>query len=147
MFSNSSKYAIRAVLYLALKSDESNKLKSEYLAQVLDIPKHFLAKILQQLTKQKIISSLKGRNGGFYLTDENRATNLLSVVEAIEGPVSMNSCILGLDHCSDEAPCPFHFSVSKFKYEFYFGMSDESIDSCSKRIDFSKLTLINSQKN
>ena len=143
MFSNSCKYAIRAVLYLAVHSDEANKLKVDDIAEDLDIPKHFLAKVLQQLTKYQIISSFKGRSGGFYLTEKNRQTSLLKVIEAIDGPVKMNDCILGLENCSDQFPCPYHFAVSDFRKNFYQQLTDESIAVCSQRIDIAKLTLIN----
>ena len=67
MFSNSCQYAIRAVLYLAIHADTHHKLGAEVLAGALGIPRHFLAKILQQLAKNKLISSSRGRNGGFFL--------------------------------------------------------------------------------
>jgi Rrf2 family protein len=143
IFSNSCKYAIRAVLYLATNADESNKLKVDDLAETLDIPKHFLAKILQQLTKHQIISSTKGRNGGFYLTKKNKATSLSTLIEAIDGPVKMRDCILGLENCSDIKPCPYHFAVSDFKSKFYKQLKNESIELCANRIDQSKLTLKN----
>ena len=141
MFSNSCKYAIRAVLYLAMKSNETTKLKVDELAKSLDIPKHFLAKVLQQLTKHQIISSLKGRNGGFYLSEKNRTCNLLMVIEAIDGPVKMPDCVLGLDNCSDNTPCPYHFTFNDFSNKFYAQLKEETIEMCSKRIDYSKLTL------
>ena len=143
MFSNSCKYGLRAVLYLAVNSDESNKLKVEDLAKALDMPKHFLAKILQQLTKHQIISSLKGRNGGFYLNEKNRNSRLLVVIEAIDGPMKMQDCILGLSNCSDSCPCPYHEAFGAFKTNFYNLLYEETIDKCSKRINDSKLRLTN----
>ena len=143
IFSNSCKYAIRAVLYLAANANESNKIRVDDLADILDIPKHFLAKILQQLTKHQIISSTKGRNGGFYLTKENESINLSTVIEAIDGPVKMRDCILGLENCSDDKPCPYHFAVSDFKSKFYRQLKSESIKVAAARIDQSKLTLKN----
>ena len=143
MFSNSGKYAIRAVLYLALNTDERHKMKAEDIAKALSIPKAFLAKILQQLNRSKMVSSAKGRNGGFYLSEENRANNLLQVIEAIDGPTTLNNCILGLENCSDQVPCPYHEAVSGFRKEFYLQLRNENIDACSKRINFSKLRLIN----
>ncbi|MBT8220236.1 MAG: Rrf2 family transcriptional regulator [Bacteroidia bacterium] len=146
MLSSSSQYAVRAALYLAMKTSESEKMKAEDIAKALDIPKHFLAKILQQLTRKKIVSSTKGRNGGFYLSDNNRSCSLLEVLEAIDGPMSLNSCILGLKNCSDAYPCPYHNQVSKFRFSFYNQLMTESIDSCLQRIDFSKLRITNPDK-
>ena len=71
MLSNSSKYAIRAVLYLANNSSVEKKLGSKKIAEEIDIPAPFLAKIFQVLSKANIISSTKGPNGGFYLTEKD----------------------------------------------------------------------------
>jgi Rrf2 family protein len=138
MFSKSGQYAIRAILFLAL-NDEANKLKVDDIAEELDISKHYLAKILQQLTKSGIISSAKGRNGGFYISKEKRSLNMLTAVQAIEGPVKLNDCILGLKECSDAKPCPYHFSVSKYRNKFYKELKNETIESCAKRVDITKL--------
>lgn len=142
MFSNSCKYAIRAVLYLATNTNQEKKMKVDDIAEALNIPKHFLAKILMQLTKHQIISSLKGRNGGFYLTKQDRKKTLLNVIEAIDGSSKMRECILGLDNCSDAQPCPYHFAVSEFKSKFYDQLRDESIEKCSRRIDEWELKLV-----
>jgi len=141
MFSKSVKYGIRAVLFLAIETDESHKMKVDEIAEVLDIPKHYLAKILQQLTKCNIVSSAKGRNGGFYLAKANRSLSLLTAIEALEGPVNLNNCILGLENCSDDKPCPYHFAVSKFRSKFYEQLKNETIEKCIKRIDTSKLRI------
>lgn len=146
MLSSSSKYAIRAVLFLAMDSSEANRLKVDDVAKELDIPKHFLAKILQQLTKKQIVSSMKGRNGGFYLSDKNRKCSLLEVIEAIDGPMKLQNCILGLENCSDTFPCPYHNQVSEFRNNFHDQLKSESIDGCLQRIDFSKLRITNLDK-
>lgn len=145
MFSNSCKYAIRAVLYLATSTDDEKKMKVDDIAEALAIPKHFLAKLLMQLTKHQIVSSLKGRNGGFYLTKKDRQRTLLDVVEAIDGSSKMRECVLGLDNCSDQRPCPYHFTVGEFKNKFYAQLRDETIEKCSKRIEEWELKLINTR--
>lgn len=146
MLSSSSQYAVRAVLFLAMKTDDSTKLKVVDIASSLEIPKHFLAKLLQQLTRNNIVSSMKGRNGGFFLSEENRRISLLEVIEAIDGPMTLTECILGLKNCSDKHPCPYHSRVSDFRSDFYNQLKNESIDSCLDRIDFSKLRIINLNK-
>lgn len=145
MFIRSCKYATRAVLYLALNTDEHKKIKVDAVAKPLDIPRHFLAKILMQLTKYEIVSSSKGKNGGFYLTDKNRSRTLLNVIEAIDGTAVMKECVLGLDNYSDSRPCPYHFAVSDCKKKFYNQLKDETIAMCSGRIDQSELELFNYQ--
>lgn len=115
MLSNQSKYAIRAVLYLAIYSDITKKLSSKYVAELIDIPAPFLAKIFQTLSKAKIILSSKGPSGGFYLTEKELSKNLLDVIECFDGLGMFNNCFLGLPRCSDESPCAIHHIISPFK--------------------------------
>jgi len=115
MLSKSSKYAIRAVLFLSLNSDESNKFSPKDIAEETHMPAPFLAKTLQELTRRKLISSVKGRNGGFYLTEENRSNTLISIVDSLEGMGKFQECLLGLPVCSNENPCPLHNSYSSIR--------------------------------
>ena len=143
MFSKSCKYAIRAVLYLAVNSDEDHKMGVEELARLLAVPKHFLAKVLQQLTKNRIVSSLKGKHGGFYLSTENKSSNLLAVIESFDGPGVFTDCVLGLDNCSNENPCPYHDAIQKYRHSFYTQLQNETIEVTAKRIDAQNLKLQN----
>jgi Rrf2 family iron-sulfur cluster assembly transcriptional regulator len=72
MLSKSSKYAIRAVLHIAKAASKKEKIDSKKVAFELEIPAPFLAKTLQELTRKKIVSSIKGPHGGFYLTEKNK---------------------------------------------------------------------------
>jgi len=112
MLSNQSKYAIRAVLYLAVKTSKDNKLGSKVVAELIDVPAPFLAKIFQKLSKAKIISSTKGPNGGFYLTKKELSNNLLNIIDCIDGLEFFKTCFVGLPKCSDENPCAIHHIAS-----------------------------------
>ena len=63
MLSNTSKYAIRAVIYLALFSSDEKKIGIREISKELGLPTPFLGKILQMLAKQKILNSTKGPMG------------------------------------------------------------------------------------
>ncbi|MCB0472071.1 MAG: Rrf2 family transcriptional regulator [Flavobacteriaceae bacterium] len=108
MLSKSSKYALRAVLFLSLNSSEERKYSPQQIAQEIDIPAPFLAKTLQQLSKYGIVSSTKGRHGGFYLTENDKVNSILSVVECIDGTLKIRACFLGLPACDSENPCAIH---------------------------------------
>ncbi len=112
MLSNQSKYAIRAVIYLAIYSNQSSKLGSKKVANLIDIPAPFLAKILQELSKAKLILSTKGPNGGFYMTDKELSRSLMDIIECIDGLEFFKSCFVGLPRCSDENPCAIHHVAS-----------------------------------
>ena len=128
MLSKSSTYAIRAVLYLSIHSDVEKKYSPKDIADVIDIPAPFLAKTLQLLTKNNLISSIRGRNGGFYLTKKDKFNNLMSIIEIIDGLDKFNKCLLGLSVCSDENPCPIHHAVSPFKKQLIEELTHKTIN-------------------
>ena len=134
MFSKSCKYAIRAVLFLALNSDENKKIGVEEIAKQIDVPRHFLAKTLQLLTKRNIISSVKGPNGGFYLNDENRQSNLYEVIEIVDGNDAFTSCVLGVKECSNTNPCPYHHLVKATRTKLERTLKNETIEQTAKKV-------------
>jgi len=128
MFSNSTKYAIRSIVYMMRNKGQKKNTVVE-MATELNIPQPFLSKILQQLAKSRIISSTKGRGGGFFLTKENMKRPLLDVVLCIEGYNVFNKCILGLEICSDENPCILHNEFKQFRLSIEHSVSEQSIAS------------------
>ncbi|HHC79994.1 MAG TPA: Rrf2 family transcriptional regulator [Flavobacteriia bacterium] len=134
MLSKSSTYAIRAVLYLSLHSDEAKKYSPKSIAEAIDIPAPFLAKTLQILTKRGLISSIKGRNGGFYLTKKNRKNTLMSIIESIDGLRKFQECMLGLPICGDDNPCPIHHAVSPIKKQLIEQLTLKTIDDFTEEV-------------
>lgn len=113
MFSKSCEYAIRAMIYIADQSLKGQRVTLTDIASEIDSPVAFTAKILQQLSKSSVLSSLKGPSGGFFLSeDQLNNINLGKVVKAIDGEKLFVTCGLGLKHCSEKQPCPVHH---KFK--------------------------------
>jgi len=128
MLSNACKYAIRSILYLAINSKESNKIGVKVISAELETPQPFLAKLLQQLTRDKLVSSTKGPNGGFYLSEKNLKNALWDVVMSIDGSDKFDNCFLGLAKCDDRNPCPVHFIVSPFKEKILGSFRDKTIE-------------------
>ena len=127
MLSNACKYAIRSVLYLAIKTDENHKVGVKKIADDLESPQPFLAKLLQQLNKGNLVSSTKGPNGGFYLSKKDKENTVWDIVKNIDGTSKFDDCFLGLSKCSDENPCPIHFIVSPFKEKLLENFRDKTI--------------------
>ena len=100
MFSNSTKYAIRAILYLS-SLDVGKKSTVDDVAAELDLPKPYLSKLLQQLSRNTIIESSRGRGGGFFLSEKNLKRPLMDVIICLEGQNILKNCLLGLPNCSD----------------------------------------------
>lgn len=99
-------YALRCVLHLSESPHEITMV--DEIARARAIPKSFLAKILQKLTKAKIVKSFRGVKGGFQLAKRPKEINLLDVIEAIEGTVAMNRCAIDKRMCSFSNTCSVH---------------------------------------
>ena len=100
---------------------------SKKIAEGIDIPAPFLAKIFQILSKANIIKSTKGPNGGFYLTEKELSNNLLRVIESIDGLGAFNSCFIGLPTCSEENQCAVHHIVVPFRTALLKELTERSI--------------------
>ncbi len=108
MFSKACEYSIRAVVYIWSQSKEGKTVAIKDICKATDVPEHFTAKTLQTLSKLKMISSLKGPNGGFFIEKEQENLRLIDVVAAVDGDNIFKGCGLGLKVCSEINPCPIH---------------------------------------
>ncbi len=99
-------YAIRCVLHLAGKKDEVMMVNE--ISRENNIPKSFLAKILQKLTRAEIVRSFRGVKGGYQIAKEPSELDLLNIVETIQGPLILNKCIVDRKACSRRNACTVH---------------------------------------
>lgn len=117
MFSKACEYGIKATLYIAeqsLKSDQKTGVRA--IAKAIDSPEAFTAKIMQVLTKNKVINSLKGPSGGFYIHKEKLdEIKLIEIIKAIDGDQIYKGCGLGLSECNAENPCPLHDQFTEIR--------------------------------
>ncbi|MDP4207470.1 MAG: Rrf2 family transcriptional regulator [Bacteroidota bacterium] len=142
MLSNTSKYAIRAVIYLAVKSNGESKIGIKQISKDLDIPTPFLGKILQSLAKHKMLSSTKGPHGGFGLGKNPYEISLMDIVEVIDGLDSFNSCVLGLKSCTDDDQhCPIHRSYGAIREQLKTLFETENIGDLADHIKESDFSL------
>src|SRR5665647_357644 len=124
MFSKTAEYALRATIFIAQKGTADNKLGIEEIARAIDSPKSFTAKILQLLTKDnKVVSSVRGPNGGFYITKESQKLPARAILEAVNEDEVLKKCVLGLKLCSEVEPCPMHaeYKIIKKQLNQLFG--------------------------
>lgn len=115
MLSNSSKYALKAVVHLVNHSSEDNRILVKHLAKATEIPQPYLSKILQQLTAKGYLSSIKGRNGGYFVTKAQSEHSVLDIIVGIEGKDQLQLCILNFEHCDNKNPCSIHHLVASQK--------------------------------
>jgi len=122
-------YATRAVLHLSV-TDGERRCDCDTIAQAQAIPMSFLAKILQRLTAAGIILSFKGSCGGFVLARPAESITLLEVIQAVDGPIALNKCLLGNRSCDRQDSCPFHPIWNDLQ---------TSLQDCLRQVTFAKL--------
>lgn len=108
MFSKTCEYAIKALIFIAQKTNNERKVGIKDVAEGIDSPEHFIAKILQTLSKRGFVNSSKGPNGGFYMDENTLEVTLADVVKEIDGDKILYGCGIGLKQCSETHPCPIH---------------------------------------
>lgn len=117
LLSQTSKTALRAVLFLATRAEGEVTLGRE-IAEAEDIPLPTLSKILHALGHHGIVQATRGRNGGYALVRAPGQIKIGEIVEAVDGPRRLSrECILGLDSCSDEQSCALHATWKRFRSE------------------------------
>jgi Rrf2 family protein len=100
-------YAVRAVLYLA-QQNGAGRAPTSQIARDQKIPPSFLAKIVSQLSVAGMVQTSRGARGGVALAREPKDINLLEVIEAIDGPITLNECVSDPSVCAFGDECPVH---------------------------------------
>lgn len=108
MLSLTCKAAVKAVIFLATLQPEGSRYSIKEIAENINANEHTVGKILQMLVHARIINSIKGPNGGFFIDDSQMNMTLMNVVEAIDGKTIFEKCGIGLSKCSNARPCPVH---------------------------------------
>ena len=134
MFSRSCEYALQAILYISLHSQNGNSVGLKQISKSQKVPLHFLSKILQQLVKRKILKSVKGPNGGFSLNTSPSKLRLIKIVDIIDGLDMFDRCGIGLKKCSDATPCPIHFEYKIVKEKIKSVLTDKTLSELSQDV-------------
>jgi Rrf2 family protein len=133
MFTESVKHAIQAMIYLAVNKDESVMVSK--IAEDYDIPRFYLAKIVQTLSKHNLIHSTRGRRGGIKLNKPAKDIRIIDIIHVIEGPPPEHEiCLFGLDICSDSVPCPVHDVWKAMKQELNEKLIHQNLETLSKEM-------------
>lgn len=129
MFSKACEYAIKATIYIAQQSLQNKRVNVKDVAASVNAPIAFTAKILQQLCREGVLQSNRGKQGGFIFDPvKMKEIKIYDLVLMIDGVGIFTNCGLGLHECSEINPCPVHHDFKKVrenlilmtqKYSFY----------------------------
>lgn len=131
-FSKSCEYAIQALLYLTVKGDGRTPIHLRTITSDLRIPHHFLSKVLQILSKDEIIASHRGSNGGFLLARHPSQITLLQVAIAVDGNAFLDHCVLGYSKCNEHDACPAHGGWTPVKKLFFEMIENTTFETMSR---------------
>jgi len=134
LYTKSAEYAIQAMIYLAEKNSADPIMISQ-IAGAYNIPQQFLAKIAQTLVKHRLLIAIRGRNGGVKLGDDPNKIYLNQIVNAIDGQKKeKKQCVIGIDDCSDAAPCPLHHRWKDIREDIREMFESENLADLAKRV-------------
>ncbi|MGM5470869.1 RrF2 family transcriptional regulator [Flavobacteriaceae bacterium LMO-SS05] len=135
MFSKACEYGIKASIFIAINSQDGKLVSPKEIAEEINSPQAFTAKILQALVKHNIVNSVKGAYGGFQIDKKNIASIKLShIVKAIDGDKIYKGCGLGLEICDENHPCPVHDKFKEVREDLKFMLENTSLEELAINI-------------
>jgi len=124
---------------VAVNGKEGEKIGIKKISSDLKIPSPFLGKIMQSLTKHKLLSSTKGPHGGFGLGKNANDISLMNIVEVVDGSDNFYDCIIGLESCKiEEKHCPIHSRYAEIRLQLREFFENKSVATLVKEIKESK---------
>ncbi|MFQ5608581.1 MAG: RrF2 family transcriptional regulator [Candidatus Zixiibacteriota bacterium] len=131
IFSPTCQYALRALIYLATH-EKAGPVLGRTIAESETIPRQFLSKILHSLRNSGLVTSTMGPGGGYELARPARSIAVREVVAAIDGPLTLDeTCVLGLDECSDKNSCALHDQWKVFRERLEKSISSLTLEQAS----------------
>jgi len=140
IYSRSAEYAFRAFVHLA-QVPEGKYAMVKNIAEQEEIPVHFLAKIMQQLARKRLLRSSKGPTGGFALRLPPGDVRLWDIVEALDGTGQYTVCASGLSECSDVMPCSMHDSWVALRTRIIDYLEQNTIADLAKALESKRKSL------
>lgn len=120
-------YAMRAMVYICAFPAQTN-LQISDIAVKNEIPDNFLRKIIPLLCKCGLLSSTRGAQGGVKLLKEAKDITPLMIIEAVEGEIALNKCMLANEFCTNENWCSVHILWSQTQKKLKEMLSSKSME-------------------
>ena len=120
-------YAVRIMVELGNRESDQ-PLPARTVAQRTGVPQPFLHKIVTALVKEGLVSSFPGPNGGLKLNRPTDQINLRQILEAVEGPLCVNVCLLRPGECPRDITCPVHGFWGRLQTSIMQQLQDATLD-------------------
>ena len=123
-------YAIRSLLYIAQKPDETTSVSE--LVSKLKMRRAFLRRILQVLSKHRILKSLKGKGGGFLFNTHPSKLRIIDIIRVFRGKVDIMNCLLEKDVCPHPDDCVLMAKIKDIERKLYRTLKTTTIATLLK---------------
>lgn len=122
-------YAVRIMLELGDKADNGQRISASQVAQKANIPLAFLRKIVADLAKSGLVRTYSGPGGGLTLAQPVASINLVHILEAIEGPICLNVCLVRPQECPRDQFCPVHGFFEQLQTNLIQQLQEATLDT------------------
>jgi len=123
--SKTSEYAIRILSFMAIS--EKDLFSAKYLLEKINIPQKYMRQIMTELSKHNFITSVQGRDGGYFFSRDIKNIFLIDIIDAVEDIKLYTGCVLGFHECSDKNPCAMHLNWVKTRDELVNTLTTTSL--------------------
>jgi Rrf2 family iron-sulfur cluster assembly transcriptional regulator len=108
-------YALRLMVGLARHQNHNGSVSTRLLAEEQDVSYQLACKLMQQLHEGKLVESCMGPKGGFRLGRRPAEISLLEIIEVVQGPLSINRCLLKAKACPLSKVCPMRGKIGELQ--------------------------------
>ncbi len=115
LITKNADYSIRAMLFMAKKPGAIYSVA--WLSSRLGIPGPYLRKLLQIMSNKGLLSSIKGKRGGFKLADGYRELSVSDILSAFNSDLKMTDCVIKGTVCPNKRTCPLRKQVNIIEKE------------------------------
>lgn len=126
-------YSLLAMMYIAARPAGQLAYRRDIAAHY-NIPKEFLAKVLQKLTRHGLIDSFRGMQGGYRLARAIDVISLADVIEAVEGPLALVDCQCEPYDCGQESACTVKTTMRDLRLEILGVLGRVSLGDMRRRL-------------
>lgn len=141
MLTKATEYAIRAMVAIELSQREGKRLGFKGIAQKIEAPEQFTAKVLQTLAKHDLVKSVRGRGGGFFFEKDAAPITLYDIIVVLEGKSFFHKCGFGFKRCDANNPCPLHDDFQGIRDAFYQLVVRHTITDLADKVSAGKAFL------
>jgi Rrf2 family iron-sulfur cluster assembly transcriptional regulator len=119
-------YALRAMAHLA-KNYGGESISTRVISEREDISYQLACKLMQKMNDAGLVTSTMGPKGGFTLSKDPSQINLLEIIQAVQGPLSVNKCLAEEDKCPRKDLCPLTGKMEELQDYIVNFLSDATL--------------------